>query len=391
MYYSSFGILSLVIHIIINFEALRRSDTRGDIELRNRFRIFLFAILLYYVFDIAWGITSDSGIVALTYAYTVLYFISVTLTVVLWIRFVSKFLKMEPLFAKIVSIAAWGVFGAITAIVIVNFFIPIMFYFTEDGEYVPLIARYIAFGLQVLLFVFMTVYTLIRVSSVSEQEKLSCRAVGISGLVMILFIALQTQFALLPFYAIGCLVSTCIIHSFVQMNEKVIHNQELGSVKQMAFKDPLTNVRNKNAYAEAKKNYDAKIWDKTLREIGLVVFDVNDLKKVNDGQGHEAGDRLIQEASRMICETYKHSPVFRIGGDEFVALLEGEDYRNRGYLLRIFNEKADSNKKFGGAVVSAGMDIFDFDRDLSIDDIFERADLQMYERKKELKSRHVEK
>ena len=131
--------------------------------------------------------------------------------------------------------------------------------------------------------------------------------------------------------------------------------------------------------------------DKTLREIGLVVFDVNDLKKVNDGQGHEAGDRLIQEASRMICETYKHSPVFRIGGDEFVALLEGEDYRNRGYLLRIFNEKADSNKKFGGAVVSAGMDIFDFDRDLSIDDIFERADLQMYERKKELKSRHVEK
>lgn len=298
---------------------------------------------------------------------------------------------MEPLFAKIVSIVAWGILGIITAVIIVNFFIPIMFYFTEEGEYVPLIARYIAFGLQVLLFVFMTAYTLIRVSSVSEQEKLSCRAVGISGLVMILFVALQSQFPLMPFYAIGCLVSTCIIHSFVQMNEKVIHNQELGSVKQMAFKDPLTNVRNKNAYAEMKKTYDAKIWDKTLREVGLVVFDVNDLKKVNDGQGHEAGDRLIQEASRMICETYKHSPVFRIGGDEFVALLEGEDYRNRGYLLRIFNEKADSNKKFGGAVVSAGMDIFDFDRDLSIDDIFERADLQMYERKKELKSRHVEK
>jgi GGDEF domain-containing protein len=54
------------------------------------------------------------------------------------------------------------------------------------------------------------------------------------------------------------------------------------------------------------------------------MFDLNDLKHINDRYGHERGDEYIVNCCRLICQVFKHSPVFRIGGDEFVALLRGE-------------------------------------------------------------------
>ncbi|MCR4647797.1 MAG: GGDEF domain-containing protein [Lachnospiraceae bacterium] len=387
MYYASFGILSLVIHIIIHFDSMKKPRGKEQYQVRNRYRVFLFSALLYYVFDVVWGFTSETNVIPVEYAYSVLYFVVMALTVLLWMRMIVAFLGKSKAFCNVVSVAGWCVFGLVIAMIIANFFRPVLFYFDSDGEYYAGIAKLVVFGMQILLFVVLAAFSLIRSFRVSKQERLHYRAIGISGLVMALFIGLQLVFTNLPLYTIGCLLATCIIHSFVQLDAKANFDQELGSVKQIAYKDPLTNVRNKNAYVEAKKACESKMWNKSLRELGVVVFDVNDLKKTNDTMGHEAGDKLIREASNMICDTYKHSPVFRIGGDEFVVLLEGEDFRNRAFLLRLFNEKSDSNLKFGGPVVSAGMDIFDLERDLSIDDIFERADNKMYERKKELKKK----
>lgn len=386
MYYSSFGLLALIVHIIINFEAMKRPHARGDIEIRNRYRMFLFSVLIYYIIDSSWGFFDSLKIVPLSYTSTVLFFTSMAVTVLLWMRLIVAFLGKDG-FSKVVSVAGWGIFGFGIITIIINFFIPIMFLYDSEKNYVPGVARYFLLGLQILMFIALTIYTMIRSFIVAGQVRLHHRAVGVSGSVMIFFIILQTIYPNLPFYAIGCLIATCIIHTFVEVDEKVYYNQELGSVKQIAYKDTLTNVRNKNAFNEMKSSYDEKIWNKTIREFGLIIFDLNDLKKVNDTMGHEAGDRYIKEASKMICEAFKHSPVFRIGGDEFVVLLEGEDYRNRGFLLRIFNEKVEGNQKFGGPVVSAGMDIFHLDTDLRVDEVFQRADALMYERKKELKSR----
>jgi len=56
-------------------------------------------------------------------------------------------------------------------------------------------------------------------------------------------------------------------------------------------------------------------------EFGVIGCDVNGLKKINDTLGHKAGDEYICAACKMLCEYFKHSPVFRIGGDEFVVIL----------------------------------------------------------------------
>ena len=88
----------------------------------------------------------------------------------------------------------------------------------------------------------------------------------------------------------------------------------------------------------------------------------------------------------MICQQFNHSPVFRIGGDEFVAMLEGEDYKNRKVLLAEFETRTEESVTSGGPVVATGLAMYRPGRDNSYRRIFERADQRMYDRKGVLKA-----
>jgi len=207
-------------------------------------------------------------------------------------------------------------------------------------------------------------------------------------------------FPLQPFYSIGCLLGTCIIHTFVvsdmqddrrieleeMLRREAQQEKELGSAKKLAYTDSLTGVKNSHAYVEMIKKVDQRIAAGEIREFGVVVFDLNGLKTVNDTKGHDAGDQYIQGACRMICEQFKHSPVFRIGGDEFTAFLEGEDFRNRKILLAAFETQMDENVRQGKPVVASGMAVFRHGHDNSYRRVFERADQRMYDRKGALKA-----
>ena len=87
----------------------------------------------------------------------------------------------------------------------------------------------------------------------------------------------------------------------------------------------------------------------------------------------------------MICRRFKHSPVYRIGGDEFVSVLEGEDYLNRKTLISEFERIVELNQKDGKVVVASGLATFRPGIDNSYRKVFERADHRMYERKSNLK------
>ena len=162
--------------------------------------------------------------------------------------------------------------------------------------------------------------------------------------------------------------------------------QELGSARRLAYTDPLTGVKSKRAYLEAIERIDKGVSDGSIDEFGVIVFDLNGLKTVNDTLGHEEGDRYIKEGSAIICGTFCHSPVFRIGGDEFVVILEGTDYLKRDILIAEFEELIEENQRSGKVVISSGMDEFDLSCDTSFSSVFERADKKMYERKCYLKT-----
>ena len=385
MYYASFGILSLIIHFIINFEVLWKPRKGKEDELHKRYRWFLWSIMVYYVADIFWGTLYGFRIIPLAYADTVLFFASMVLSLLFWTRYIVVYLNQNNFLSKVLACAGWSILIFEFATLIVNFFVPIVFYFDENKEYVPEDARYITLAVQVVLFALTAVYTLVITTRLTGKDKLHHLAIGISGIVMTVFIVLQTLYPLLPLYAIGCLIATCIIHTFVEADERADRYRELGSIKQMAYKDPLTHVKNKTAFLEVKEDYEHLIKKELIDEFGIIVLDLNDLKLVNDSLGHDAGDRFIQNSCKMICEKFKRSPVFRIGGDEFVVLLQGEDYRERNELLYSFNKKIEENLKTGDVVIACGMSELNPGKDAEFDAIFDRADQKMYERKKKLK------
>ena len=107
---------------------------------------------------------------------------------------------------------------------------------------------------------------------------------------------------------------------------------------------------------------------------------------INDTLGHKAGDEYIMNASKMICEIFQHSPVFRIGGDEFVVVLTGRDYLIRKELLLALHDRSVEHISTREVIISGGLSDYEPGTDTSFHDVFERADTLMYEEKKLLKS-----
>lgn len=166
------------------------------------------------------------------------------------------------------------------------------------------------------------------------------------------------------------------------------HKNDLKSAEMMARRDELTGVKNRTAFSEAIEIVNKDIEDGIVDHYGVVMCDINDLKKINDTRGHAFGNEAIQTASRLICEVYKHSPVFRIGGDEFVVMLKGSDYDNRDALLKTLMGKAENNRRTRtGPILAAGMSVYEPGDKFS--EVLDRADRLMYENKNKLKTAHI--
>ena len=170
-----------------------------------------------------------------------------------------------------------------------------------------------------------------------------------------------------------------------QMRREQEQARALRTAKEAANRDALTGVKSKHAFAEAEAYWNELLSRGEAEAFAVAVCDLNGLKAVNDTQGHKAGDQYIREASAAICNTFKHSPVYRIGGDEFVVILSGSDYAARAGLLDTFSRQNAQRAKEGGVVVACGMADLKLDRDNSIEEVFVRADAAMYENKTYLK------
>ncbi|MBQ7499292.1 MAG: diguanylate cyclase [Clostridia bacterium] len=162
----------------------------------------------------------------------------------------------------------------------------------------------------------------------------------------------------------------------------------ISDLNKQVFVDALTHVKNKGAFADFTEDLQKKIDDGgKYIEFAIGVFDCDDLKKVNDKFGHEKGDLYLKAASRAICSVFQHSPVFRIGGDEFSVILRNEDYGNREALIRRFEKVTEeinnTNENVWEQVhISMGVAVYDPDNDSAVTDVVRRADKTMYENKR---------
>ncbi len=161
--------------------------------------------------------------------------------------------------------------------------------------------------------------------------------------------------------------------------------EERDEARNAAFTDPMTGVKSKHAFLLSEKQYDIAIEEKTAHAFAIAVCDVNGLKVINDTLGHKAGDEYIIKASRMICDIFQHSPVYRTGGDEFVVILTGRDYLIRKELVLALHDRSVEHISTNNVVISGGLSDYRPGEDISFHDVFERADALMYEEKTLLK------
>jgi len=152
-----------------------------------------------------------------------------------------------------------------------------------------------------------------------------------------------------------------------------------------ANQDALTGVGNKRAYLEYCKGLD-----EGKEKFGIVMFDVNYLKKVNDECGHAKGDIYLNNNCELIAGIFRACPMYRIGGDEFVVILPGSQTDKAQYYFKEMDMRAEqinqmSDNLWDRIDVARGYAEFDPEKDAFIENISEavakKADEEMYKDK----------
>lgn len=400
MYYSSVGLLAALVLIIINQDVLLQRKDRQSNRTMRLYRNFLYSVLAYYITDILWGILDDNHLIRLLFIDTTAYYLAMAFGVFFWTQYVIAYLDGKGFFAKLLSYTGFAFLAAVALADMVNVFCPVLFWLDAQGAYHACPARHILLIVQILLFLLTSAYAFSVIARSKNHAGKRYRAIALCALAMALLLTIQLGYPLLPLYSAGYLLGTCLLHTFVFVDEKEAYQKELErsierekrqredliSAQKLAHTDAMTGVKNKLAFSELQARKDQRIEEGKETEFAIAVFDLNDLKAINDRLGHEVGDQHIINACRMICDSFKHSPVFRIGGDEFAVFLENTDYWVRERIMHQFDTRMEENAATGGLVIAAGISDFVKGKDTSCIEVFERADQQMYLRKRELKA-----
>ena len=166
-------------------------------------------------------------------------------------------------------------------------------------------------------------------------------------------------------------------------------SQHMKQMQGLAFLDSLTGVRNKMAYDNYIAELESRIENGEIKSYGIAILDTNNLKEINDTYGHENGNAYLVNSCKLICQIFAHSPVFRIGGDEFLVVLIGKDLENHHELMSQLKESMDLTKKasfpWKQISIACGLGIADYAKATTIADTFNKADKNMYINKREIK------
>ena len=117
---------------------------------------------------------------------------------------------------------------------------------------------------------------------------------------------------------------------FKQMAQKL--HEYMSHINALAYRDSLTGVKNRAAYAEVSAEIEHTMHNSFIK-FGILVVDINGLKEANDLYGHDVGNQLIISSARLLCDTFSQSPVFRVGGDEFIVVLRDHDFERYRELI----------------------------------------------------------
>jgi diguanylate cyclase (GGDEF)-like protein len=153
----------------------------------------------------------------------------------------------------------------------------------------------------------------------------------------------------------------------------------------LARTDELTGIRNRRSFLEIAER-ELGLAKRHSKEFALILFDIDNLKKINDHYGHLSGDKVLREIAHSVKKAIRDTDVFaRLGGDEFVILVsESEKLDLEKYMNRLAGQigEIEIAKKIN-ETITASMGAKRYTRDIdTIDEIYSLADQEMYQSKK---------
>lgn len=164
--------------------------------------------------------------------------------------------------------------------------------------------------------------------------------------------------------------------------------QEANAYQTLAYTDQMTNMNNRTCF-----NVDFAKLSENPEDIAVIDFDLNNLKHVNDTFGHSAGDLYIKSCSTIIYEIFNGiGKCYRVGGDEFVALIEKASSIDMTHYMAMLESSVDASNRENKdskmrMQIAYGCAIYDPATDKNLEDTYNRADKIMYANKKEKKER----
>ncbi|MCR5095871.1 MAG: EAL domain-containing protein [Erysipelotrichaceae bacterium] len=346
MLYSSAGLLALIVSIIINHDVLFGRNKRSIVPARKEYRVYLANLLAYYITDILWGILYENHLIRLNFLDTALYFFFMGSSIFMWTRYVVAYLNEEKVFGRLLKSLGWLFFGFETLIIVLNFFFPILFSFDEAGVYHAEGMRYLTLAVQLLMFVITAVYAFFSSKNCSGAMKSRHFTIGTFSFSMVGFIIVQVLYPLLPLYAIGCMLGTCVLHSFVLENEKEEYRGSLeqrlkDNVLKGNYYDLLTGLPGMTYFFDLVDSRRKQMF-KENKNPAFLFFDLNGLKYYNLHMGFSKGDRLLQNFSSLLTKEFGEDNCSRFGQDRFVAFAEEEGLVDR--IKKLFADW-ESNKE----------------------------------------------
>ena len=163
-------------------------------------------------------------------------------------------------------------------------------------------------------------------------------------------------------------------------------------LRDMSLTDELTGVLNRRGFYLLGEQLlsDAR---RSATATTLLFFDIDDLKKINDTQGHDTGSRLIQDIATLLRANFRGNDIVgRMGGDEFAVITHGIQNYMTSALQRLYDATDDANApgnrpyKIG---YSVGEVTIEPQNNESLDELLARADAAMYRSKREKRERRV--
>ena len=225
--YSIIGILASILLLIINQDVILNHDGQILTRTQRNYRWFLMGVLTYLVTDLLWGVLYSHHLTGILFVDTSIHFAAMVGAVMLWTHYVVSYLDAGSTFERMLLVVGRVFFALELIFIAANIFIPVLFWFDENGVYQAGIARYVTLGIQIFMFLVTAVYTLFVASKSKGRVRLRHLTIGFFGIAMMTLIIVQVFYPLLPLYAMGCMLGTSLLHSFVVEDEKDEYRREL--------------------------------------------------------------------------------------------------------------------------------------------------------------------